>query len=80
MSARPDIRAMHAQAELIETQAAHIRILLGAIFEHLDSMTGLPPAAVAAVNAINCFATCALRNATLIEEEAVSIYLEGGAS
>jgi hypothetical protein len=77
---RVDIRAMCAQAELIETQAAHIRILLGAVFEHLDGMQDLPPAAVKAVDAINCFATCALRNATLIEEEAVAIYLEGGAS
>lgn len=80
MSAGPDIRAMHAQAELIETQAAHIRILLGAIFEHLDSMQGLPPAMAKSMDAINCFATCALRNAALIQEEAVSIYLEGGAA
>lgn len=74
---RADVRA---QAELIETQAAHIRILLNAICEHLDSMQGLSPAGVTAVNAASCFATCALRNANLIEEEAVSIYLEGDAS
>lgn len=75
-----DVMGMCAQAELIETQAAHTRILLHALCERLDGMLDLPPAAVAAVNAASCFATCALRNAALIEDEAVGIYLEGGAA
>ncbi|MYN10297.1 hypothetical protein [Pseudoduganella aquatica] len=75
-----DVKGMCAQAEIIEMQAAHIRILLLALCERLDGMQGLPQAAVQAVNAASCFATCALRNASLIEDEAVGIYLEGGAA
>ena len=67
----------------IEAQAGDIEILLAALFDKLDALTELAPAASDAVAAINCFATCALRNTALIGEGPANIaalVAEGGAA
>ena len=67
----------------IEAQAGDIEILLAALFDKLDALTDLAPAAADAVAAINCFATCALRNTALIGEGQANIaalVAEGGAA
>lgn len=67
----------------IEAQAGDIEILLAALFDKLDALTELAPAASDSVAAINCFATCALRNAALIGEGQANIaalVAEGGAA
>lgn len=67
----------------IEAQACDIEILLAALFYKLDALTDLAPAAADAVAAINCFATCALRNAALIgqgQANIAALVAEGGAA
>ena len=54
------------QSHDIEGQIVDARILIEAIFHEIDGMHDLPPAAMHRVNVINCFATCALRNLTLV--------------
>lgn len=54
------------QSHDIEGQIFDARILIEAIFNEIDGMHDLPPAAMHRVNVINCFATCALRNLTLV--------------
>ena len=56
---------------------------MAALLDKLDALTDLAPAAADAVAAINCFATCALRNAALIGEGQANIaalVAEGGAA
>ena len=81
-SNKPSIAAMCDQAESIETEATHVRILLSSIIDHVNSIRDLSPASVAAVNVITCFAVCALRGVEHIKHEAISIYLApvGGAA
>jgi hypothetical protein len=70
------------RAHDINAQAGDIEILLNAIFGKLDGMADLAPTASEAVSVINCFATCALRNAVLIKEANADILVlasEGGA-
>lgn len=77
------LRIIGQLAADIEAQAGDIEILLAALFDKLDALTGLAPAAADAVAAINCFATCALRNAALIGEaqaNIVALVAEGGAA
>lgn len=49
----------------IDMRAGDIEILLKAMFDKIDSMGSDP---IDAANAINCFVTCALRNAVLLKE------------
>lgn len=65
----------------IDSQVSDIEILLGAVFDKIDLMDGLTPSAAGALNAINCFTTCALRNAALVREardQIAALVLEGG--
>jgi len=52
------------QMHEIETRAGEIEILMQTIFLQIDSATDPQ----SALNAINCYATCALRNVALINE------------
>lgn len=81
-SNKPSIAAMCDQAESIETEATHVRILLSSIIDHVNSIRDLSPASVAAVNVITCFAVCAQRGVERIKHDAISIYLApvGGAA
>jgi hypothetical protein len=54
------------QSHDIEGQIFDAKILIEAIFNEIDGMHDLSPAAMHRVNVINCFATCALRNLTLV--------------
>jgi hypothetical protein len=77
------VDGIRQRAQDINAQAGDIEILLSSIFDKLDSMADLAPAAAEAVGAINCFATCALRNVALIKEANTDILLltsEGGAA
>lgn len=76
------LSAIQQQARDIDAQAGDIEILLTAAFEKLDELPDLPAAVVTAFDAVNCFATCALRNAALITDAAkniVALVAEGGA-
>jgi len=71
---------IEAQAVDIGAQGQDIEILLQALFEKLDDIDGGGALALAA---INCFATCAARNASLMREAAadiVALVREGGAA
>jgi hypothetical protein len=52
----------------VETQATDIEILIAALFDKIDEATDSGPKTLNALTSINCFATCALRNAALIKE------------
>lgn len=78
----PDVDAIRQQVSDLEHQAGDVEILMAAIFDKLDGMSGHTPSGLDAINAINCFATCALRNAALIKAAAGNIRTlaaEGGA-
>ena len=66
----------------IGAQVTDIEILLQSVFEKLDNV-GDAGAAAGALAAINCFTTCALRNAALIGEakdHIIALATEGGAA
>jgi hypothetical protein len=67
------------QAHDIESRACEIEILLETIFEKIDSAVADP---AKALESINCYATCALRNVALIKEHhahIMALTMEGGA-
>ena len=77
---RARLADIEAQEHDISAQGRDIAILLQAVFDQLDSTKQAPPPAAAV---INCFATCALRNAMLMREAAENILAlasEGGAA
>ncbi|MBJ7309932.1 hypothetical protein ACFOLJ_08260 [Rugamonas sp. CCM 8940] len=65
-SARPHLLEIEALASDIDGQGEHVEILLVALLAKLDELR--QPDGEAAVAAINCFATCAIRNAVLMRE------------
>lgn len=69
----PDLGAVRQQAFDIDRQAGDIEILIAAVFDKVDELLGNTQAGMEAINAINCFATCALRNAALIREAGTNI-------
>jgi hypothetical protein len=71
--ASPDLSAIRQQAFDIDHQVGDIEILIAAIFDKIDGMLDQTPAGMEAVNAINCFAICALRNAALIKVSGTNI-------
>jgi hypothetical protein len=79
----PDIGAIRQQAFDIDHQVGDIEIMIEAIFEQLDEVLSLTPGSQQAVKVINCFATCALRNAALIKSAGANVLTltsEGGAA
>lgn len=62
---RAQLLGIEAHANDIDEQARNIEILLDALFLKVDDLNSPDSPAVAA---INCFATCALRNAVLTRE------------
>lgn len=68
-----NVDAIRQQAFDIDRQAGDIAILIAAVFDKIDDMLGQSPVGMEAVNAINCFATCALRNVALIREAGTNI-------
>ena len=75
-----DVGAIRQHVSDISAHAARLEILLLTIFEKLDDIR---PMDQAAVDAVECFATCALRNAVLIKEANADILVlasEGGAA
>ncbi len=77
-SARRHLLDIEALISDIDGQGEHIEILLAALLEKLDGLSqvgGEPDVAV-----INCFATCALRNAVLMREagEQILEHVEAG--
>lgn len=63
------------QANEIETRAYEVEILMQTIFEKIDSGLSDP---VKTLDAINCYATCALRNVALIKEHNLHILALAG--
>jgi hypothetical protein len=77
--------AIRQQAMDIEAQATDIDILMTTIFEQFDAAPPLSSEVIDLVNKVNCFATCAARNAHLIREATSNIMgltsaQEGGAA
>ena len=78
-----DAGAVRQHATDIGAHAARQEILLLEIFDKLDGMHPTDGQQTRAVDAIECFATCALRNAVLMREASDSIEkltLKGGAA
>ena len=79
----PDFEAVRQQVSDTELQAGDVEILIAAVFDKLDGMSGHAPHGLEAINAINCFATCVLRNVSLMKTAAGNIRnlaAEGGAA
>ena len=77
----PDLGAIRQQVGDIEHQAGDVAILMAAVFEKIDGMHDQTPRGLEAINAINCFATCALRNVALIKtavDTILNLAREGG--
>jgi short-subunit dehydrogenase len=68
-----DLSAIRQQAFAIDRQAGDIEILIAAVFDKVDELLGHTPAGMEAINAINCFATCALHNAARIKVTGTNI-------
>lgn len=78
-----DIGAIRQHASDISAHAARLDILLLTILEKLEEIRPPDQAAHAAVDAVECFTTCALRNGVLMREAASHVEvlaLEGGAA
>lgn len=78
-----DVGAIRQHVSNITAHAARLDILLLTIFEKLDDIVLQDQATRAAVDAIECFATCAMRNGVLMREAAdqvEALTLEGGAA
>ena len=78
-----DDAAIHQHASNISAHAARLEILL---LEAVDKLDGIKPrdeATRSAVDAVECFITCALRNGVLMRaaaEQIVALAAEGGAA
>lgn len=78
-----DIAAIAQHASDISAHAARLEILL---LEAVDKLDGIKPrdeATRSAVDAVECFTTCALRNGVLMRdaaEQIVALAAEGGAA
>ena len=77
-SARRYLLEIEAFISDIDGQGEHIEILLAALLEKLDGLNEVEGDSVVPI--INCFATCALRNAVLIREagEQILEHVEAG--
>lgn len=62
------ITELRQQSFDIESATADAVILVDAIFDTIDDVGTVPEALQRSVSAINCFATCAMRNLVLIAE------------
>lgn len=76
-----DIAAIGQHAADISEHAARLEILLQEVFDKLDGIKATDYATRGAVDAVECFTTCALRNSELMREAADQIsalVVEGG--
>ena len=76
-----DIAAIGQHAADISEHAGRLEILLQEVFDKLDGIKPKDEATRGAVDAVECFTTCALRNGVLIREAAdqiAALVAEGG--
>ena len=76
-----DIAAIAQHATDISAHAARLEILLLEVFDKLDGIEATDNATRGAVDAVECFTTCALRNGVLMRDAADLIAVlvaEGG--
>ena len=76
-----DIAAIAQYAADISEHAARLEILLQEVFDKLDGIKPRDEATRGAVDAVECFTTCALRNGVLMREAAdhiAALVAEGG--
>ena len=76
-----DIAAIAQHAADISEHAGRLEILLQEVFDKLDGIKATDNATRGAVDAVECFTTCALRNGVLMRDAADQIdalVAEGG--
>ena len=76
-----DIAAIAQYAADISEHAARLEILLQEVFDKLDGIKPRDEATRGAVDAVECFTTCALRNGVLMRDAAdqiAALVAEGG--
>ncbi len=75
------IAAIRQHASDISAHAARLEILLLEVFDKLDSIKPKDESTRCAVDAVECFTTCALRNGVLMRdaaEQIAALVAEGG--
>ena len=72
-SSMSNIAAIAEHAADIREHAARLEILLQEVFDKLDGIKGTDYATRGAVDAVECFTTCALRNGVLMRDAADQI-------
>ena len=76
-----DDAAIHQHASNISAHAARLEILLLEALDKLDAIKPRDKATCGAVDAVECFTTCALRNGVLMRDAAdqiAALVAEGG--
>lgn len=76
-----DIAAIAQHAADISEHAGRLEILLQEVFDKLDGIEATDNATRGAVDAVECFTTCALRNGVLMRDAAdqiAALVAEGG--